>query len=277
VGNITVPAVVPGEIQTDLMAAGVLQQDPYAKYNDVEYRWVVWMDWHYSRQFTVTQQQLNEAEVSNLLVQYFLSLSCFNSQNTNFVFQILLVCYGVDTVSTILINGQVVGTTDNQFRRYIFSIKHALVLGANNRIEVRFQSAGTYADQKAKAYPYPLNESTSKPHSHGELYRHFMRKESCSFAWDWGPCFMPQGIWRPIEIIGHTSPLLIDAYPQVFNEKDGAFRVLVSADVSSILAESGVLTATVAGVQATAPFTLSVGSTTVTVELSVPAAKVDLW
>ena len=66
-GNISVPAVVPGEIQTDLMAAGVLQQDPYAKYNDVEYRWVVWMDWHYSRLFTVTQQQLNEAEVSNLL------------------------------------------------------------------------------------------------------------------------------------------------------------------------------------------------------------------
>ena len=60
----------------------------------------------------------------------------------------------------------------------------------NNK--VRFQSAGTYATQKAKSYPYLLNESTSREHSHGELYRNFIRKESCSFAWDWGPCFMPQ-------------------------------------------------------------------------------------
>lgn len=173
-------------------------------------------------------------------------------------------------------NGQEVGTTDNQFRRYLFPIKQALRVG-ENEIEVKFQSAGTYSKAKAEAYPYPLNESTSQPHSHGEMNRHFMRKESCSFAWDWGPCFMPQGIWRPIEIIGYSSPLLVDAYPQVSNLKDDHFKVLISADVSSVLALSGTISASVAGIQASAPFTLSVGDSLVTLELSVPSSKVDLW
>lgn len=186
--------------------------------------------------------------------------------------------YGVDTVSTVLINGNAVGTTDNQFRRYIFPIKSALRAGANT-IEVRFVSAGTYSAERAKSYPYSLPESTSQPHSHGELYRHLMRKESCSFAWDWGPCFMPQGIWRPLEVIGFTSPLLVDAYPQVFSLQDDAFRVLVTAEVTSLSPSplTGTLTATVAGVQASTPFTLATRNNTITLELSVPASKIDLW
>jgi len=62
-GNVTAPATVPGEIQTDLVAAGVLPQDPYYRYNDVEYRWVVWKNWFYSRSFNMTPLQLAEAEV----------------------------------------------------------------------------------------------------------------------------------------------------------------------------------------------------------------------
>jgi len=189
----------------------------------------------------------------------------------------LLVFYGVDTVSTVLINGNVVGTTDNQFRRYVFPIKSSLRVGTNT-IEVRFTSAGTYSSDHAKAYPYALPESTSQPHSHGELNRHLIRKESCSFAWDWGPCFMPQGIWKPVEIIGFSSPLVVDAYPQVFNAKDEAFRVLVTAEVTAISPLTATLTASVAGVQNSASFTLVAGNNnSLTLELSVPASKVDLW
>ena len=30
--------------------------------------------------------------------------------------------------------------------------------------------------------------------------RNFVRKEQCDFGWDWGPCFVPAGIWLPIYI-----------------------------------------------------------------------------
>ena len=42
---------MPGEVHTDLLRAGVLPQDPYFRYNDIEYRWVVFQDWTFTRTF----------------------------------------------------------------------------------------------------------------------------------------------------------------------------------------------------------------------------------
>ena len=38
--NISIPATVPGGIYTDLSNAGVLRDDIYYRFNDLEYRWV---------------------------------------------------------------------------------------------------------------------------------------------------------------------------------------------------------------------------------------------
>ena len=40
--------------------------------------------------------------------------------------EILLVCEGLDTVSTVYINDKEVGKSVNMFVRYIFDVKHAL-------------------------------------------------------------------------------------------------------------------------------------------------------
>jgi len=50
-GNVSTTATVPGEVHTDLLRAGVLLQDPYFRYNDIEYRWVVFQDWTVTRTF----------------------------------------------------------------------------------------------------------------------------------------------------------------------------------------------------------------------------------
>jgi len=250
VGNVSINGIVPGEIHGDLMASGVIG-DAYYRYNDIEYRWVLFQDWIYSRNFEVSNELLQQQVID-------------------------LVCYGIDTISTVLVNGQQVGTTDNQFRRYIFSIKNLLVLGTNH-IEVRIKSAATYVTEKTKAYGYDLNESTSQQHSHGELGRNFIRKEQNSFAWDWGPCFAPQGIWRPIEILGYTSPLLVDVYPEVYNERDGLFKVVVSADIKSNGNLGGTLVASVAGIEAYTAIMVVPGTNTVELEFSVPSNQVRLW
>ena len=48
--GVAVPATVPGSVYTDLMRAGVIG-DPYARFNDVNYRWVALDNWTYTRTF----------------------------------------------------------------------------------------------------------------------------------------------------------------------------------------------------------------------------------
>ena len=40
--------------------------------------------------------------------------------------EVLLVCEGLDTVSTVYINGKTVGKSVNMFVRYSFDVKHTL-------------------------------------------------------------------------------------------------------------------------------------------------------
>lgn len=57
-------------------------------------------------------------------------------------FVVILDCEGIDTVSNMFINGQLVGSTDNMFRRYRFDIGSNLKPGENelrgNRSLVRY-------------------------------------------------------------------------------------------------------------------------------------------
>ena len=56
--GISVPGQVPGNMYTDLMRAGVID-DPYFRFNDIEYRWVHYDDWTYSTVFEGMQLVVN--------------------------------------------------------------------------------------------------------------------------------------------------------------------------------------------------------------------------
>ena len=62
-----------------------------------------------------------------------------------------MLAKGIDTVSTVFVNNQEVGQTDNQFIRYKFDVKKVLKSG-ENKIRVEFKSATTYAKQKSEEY-----------------------------------------------------------------------------------------------------------------------------
>jgi hypothetical protein len=49
-------AEVPGNIYSDLLRNGTLDEDPYYRFNDEKYRWVSKMDWAFSRSFYGKQQ-----------------------------------------------------------------------------------------------------------------------------------------------------------------------------------------------------------------------------
>jgi beta-mannosidase len=59
-------------------------------------------------------------------------------------------------------------------------------LGSNS-ITVSFTSAITYSAKKFSEYPYFVNDGSDDPDDiqHGERHRNFIRKEQCSFSWDW--------------------------------------------------------------------------------------------
>ncbi|XP_078057254.1 beta-mannosidase isoform X2 [Mustelus asterias] len=172
-GSVRAAAAVPGNVHSALLSGGIIQ-DPYYRFNDDAYRWIVLDNWTYSRTFSLPSDFSKWKRVN-------------------------VVCDGLDTVATILINNITVGTSNNMFRQYTFDSTD--VIRERNFIEVRFLSAVSYAaQQSAQHSKYPVPPECPPPQQNGECHVNFIRKEQCSFSWDWGPSFPTQGIWKDIRI-----------------------------------------------------------------------------
>ncbi|CAG7825645.1 unnamed protein product [Allacma fusca] len=185
--TINIPATVPGGIYTDLEKSGLLSTPIYYRFNDLETRWVAKENWTFSRSFNVTSDLLSKSRIG-------------------------LVCHGLDTVSEIFVNDVSVGTSDNMFVRYIFSIKDFLKLG-NNTIDIKFQSPVEYA-QKAwekQSSDYPVLPRCVPANYNGECHANHIRKMQASFAWDWGPAYPSSGIYKDIYIEGFNGALVRDS------------------------------------------------------------------
>ena len=158
-----IPATVPGGIYTDLLAAGKIP-DPFYRDNEKSVQWVGDSDWIYRRTFDVPDDVLKNDRV-------------------------LLRCEGLDTLAKIKINGTGVGSTDNMFRLWEFDVK-ALLHPGENSIEVFFASPATYFKQR----------DTDQPPAKWIKGRAWVRKEPCSYGWDWGPVLPTCGIWKNISL-----------------------------------------------------------------------------
>ena len=155
-------ATVPGDIHNDLLKANIIP-DPYYSDNANKCGWVTEQDWIYEKQFTVTEQMLEN--------------------------KIKLVFAGVDTYSEIFINGKKIADTDNMFLRYSFEINDYVRVGENtlsvNLISIK---------QAAKQFPEEGYFGCFN------VQRIFMRKAQCHFSWDWAPNFPAMGIWQDVEL-----------------------------------------------------------------------------
>ncbi|CAH1775715.1 unnamed protein product [Owenia fusiformis] len=199
-GSISINAKVPGSMYTALWENKIID-DPYYRFNDVTTRWAAYDEWTFSRQF----------EISDAI----------NKQPN-----IELLCGGLDTIATIMINGQVVGTANNQFRRYVFDIKKYVKVGTNS-ISVKFASPVKYAAKQASAYSYVVPPECTAPAQNGECHANFIRKSQCSFSWDWGPAFPTMGIWRNITLEAYGDVAMRYVAPQPLKGMGAAEWVLV--------------------------------------------------
>ena len=106
-------ATVPGCVHLDLQSAGVIQ-DPYYRYNYLDYRWIAQNDWSYSTTFSYSQGQL------------------------------YLNFHGLDSVAAVYINSRKIMDSCNQFVGFLINVTDACVKGSNS-ILIKFTSALKYA------------------------------------------------------------------------------------------------------------------------------------
>ena len=182
-----VPATVPGQIHSDLLAAGLIGE-PYNASNQEGQKWVALTNWTYTRSFDASAALLAKQHVQ-------------------------LVSLGLDTIASVAVNGKPAFDSDNMFQRLRVPVKHLLVAGANT-ITVAFSSKVAAAQAGADACE--VNTSTICPYrrdnpvQHGWDNANFIRTEPCSFSWDWGPAFAPVGLWRPIALEGFDGAVVRD-------------------------------------------------------------------
>ncbi len=243
------PMVIPGDIISALAASGEIP-DPYSGLNELSLQWIGREDWLIVRDFELDERS---AAMPGLFFEADV----------------------VDTVATVRVNGKLVASTRNMFRRLRADLRGAAAPG-KNRVEVCIFSPEKEAAALAGALPYPVPYSTYPVQS---PHRNLIRKEQCMAGWDWGPCLMTGGIYDSVSIVAHSGPRLEAARTRCVRSGD-AWTVRVELDlyaecacaarISARLEDLGAAVAT-----AEAYFELPAGSSARSMALDVQSPR--LW
>ncbi|MGE5528639.1 MAG: beta-mannosidase [Patescibacteria group bacterium] len=159
------PAQVPGDVHTALLAAGRIP-DPFVADNEKAVQWVAEADWEYGLEFDVEPGLLAEDNIT-------------------------LSCDGLDTLAEVSLNGETLGRTANMFRAYAWDVNPRLRPGTNELL-VRFASPVAHIRRRQEMKPLRGGgDIPGGPH---------LRKAPCQWGWDWGPKLPPIGIWKDIRL-----------------------------------------------------------------------------
>jgi beta-mannosidase len=154
----SVQGQVPGTIHTILFAANLIPE-PLLGYNDVNLRYLIYSSWTFTKNFSLTDDFLASTQFTLHFDQ-------------------------LDTVANITLNGCPIGQTNNMFLAYTFNVMRSC-LQSNNELRVDFESSVIYAANQAKAYNSSVPPDCPSGVQHGECHVNFIRKEPCSYSWDW--------------------------------------------------------------------------------------------
>ena len=161
-GYTTVSASVPGNFELDLLAAGLIS-DPYYGTNTLEMQ-----------------------KLENRHLWYYTTFDCEKPES-----DVYLHFGGIDTIADILVNGTVIGHTENQLIPYEFPVKNLKVTG--NELIVHI-------------YPTVIEarKYTTGPVHHAQRYTMdtiAIRKAGSMFGWDIMPRIVSGGLWKPVALV----------------------------------------------------------------------------
>jgi beta-mannosidase len=149
---------IPGTIHTILLAANQIPE-PYWGYNDVNLRYLIYTSWTFRKNFSLTND--------------FLTFT-----------QFILHFDQIDTIANITLNRCFIGQTNSMFIAYTFNVMRSC-LQTDNQLQIDFESPVLYALNQTKAYNESVPPDCPPDVQHGECHVQFIRKEPCSFSWDW--------------------------------------------------------------------------------------------
>ncbi|MEJ1270796.1 mannosidase beta A lysosomal [Cricetulus griseus] len=151
------------------------------------------------------------------------------------------------------------------------------VVRDTNSLELRFQSAVQYAKLQSKAHTsYPVPPACPPKEQKGECHVNFIRKEQCSFSWDWGPSFPSQGIWKDVRIEAYNiSHLNYLTFLPVYDNTSQEWTVEIEAsfDVVSSKPVGGQVTVAIPQLQTLQTYNIKLQQRQKTVKLLVKISK----
>lgn len=268
-----IPATVPGDIITDLVNYGLLEDIlvDLNFQNDT-----LWQDndWTYESEFSLTNEQ------SDLLISGG---------------DVLLVFDGVKMGAHVALDGKPLGDVTDQFLRYSFSLANFL---RSHFSSSSSSSSSSSVPSSSSSWLSPVTTHTLtvafdfKINTTGR----FM---ACTGGWDWAPYALPNrvtfdtaartfsyGIWRHVYLVSVASTSIEYVVPQIFYVGDYPVTPLVDGQPSFQLitrvhfytssSVTGQLTVNIAGLNTSSlSVTLAAGRSNVT--LSFICNHVKLW
>lgn len=171
---IHISGTVPGQVHTDLEAAGHIPP-PFWRDQAEQCQWVENWDWRYRREFVLPEG--------------------FPTQHARLEFD------GLDTFARIRLNGTLLGETDNMFVPQEFEAGPSLLPG-NNCLEVRFTAPSkAIAGKSYKEFAACFSQDRVR-----------VRRMQCGFGWDWVHRFLSMGIWRSVRLVSFAGARIADVF-----------------------------------------------------------------
>jgi beta-mannosidase len=194
-GPETCALTLPGDVHSALIAAGLIP-DPYVGRNEYDVRWVAEHAWVATRTFDLPDLDSDG---------WYLDID------------------GLDTVADVRVNGQLVLSAENCFRRYRPDVSRALHLGRNEVTITFHANVKAAAERQAKQPFYVPYAAQNCPIPHGNM----LRKPACHFGWDWNLAICPFGLYGKIVVRRLKQVRIEHIQHRVQHNSDGSVFVIV--------------------------------------------------
>jgi len=201
---------IPSTIHMDLYKKNIIPH-PYNEQNEKSLQWIDKENWEYKTLFEIDQATYDKDYIE---VKF----------------------DGIDTISTVYINNQLVLETDNMFRIWKCDIKPYISIG-KNEIKVVLHSPVLYGKQELDDSEYVLPATMDESEMGGiddKKVSMFIRKAPYHFGWDWGPRFATSGLWRQVTIESWSSFIIEDLYVQQESISSEKAETILKGSIRSV-------------------------------------------
>lgn len=198
-------AYIEGKVPGSVLSALLMQhrlQDPFYGLNEYPTSEIFTSDFYFTREFDCLPELMSQE-------------------------RIYLCCKGIDTLAKIYINDMPIGRTENMHRTYYFNITGYL-RPVGNRITIEIDSSLNYMENTHPG----LNKNVDYVAPGSIKGSRLIRKAHCMTGWNFAPQLVDCGIFRSIDLVGHSFLKLDEVEIIQHHEKNSVnLEINVNAEV----------------------------------------------